>query len=115
MCRERGSVLFSSPKTFERTVIQNEPERLILNGNHHQYAHLLLANENLVLSEIIEREQMELLRQLEEDGDQPEACFIKQALEENNVNDVFTEGIFTGFVCFRRERKLFENEWTDRN
>lgn len=88
MCRERGSVLFSQRKTFEKTVIQNEPERLIIDGNQQQYAHLLLADENLVLSEIIEREKMELLRQLEEDGDQPEACFIKQALEENNVKDI---------------------------
>ena len=88
MCRERGSVLFSQRKTFEKTIIQNEPERLIIDGNQQQYAHLLLADENLVLSEIIEREKMELLRQLEEDGDQPEACFIKQALEENNVKDI---------------------------
>ena len=87
MCRERGSVLFGPRKSFERTAIQNEPERLMIDGNQQQYAHLLLADENMILNEIIEKEKLELLKQLEEDGDQPEACFIKQALEENNVDD----------------------------
>lgn len=91
MCRERGSVLFSPRKSFEKTIIQNEPERLMLDENQQQqqqYAHLLLADEQIILNEIIEKEKIDLLKQLEEDGDQPEACFIKQALEENNVNHI---------------------------
>ena len=90
MCRERGSVLFSPRNSFERTALQNEPERLVIDGNQQQYAHLLLADEKMILIDIIEKEKMELLKQLEEDGDQPEACFIKQALEENNVNRIET-------------------------
>lgn len=54
--------------------------------NRQQYAHLLSADDQTVLHEIIDQEKLELLKQLQEDGDQPEACFIKQALEENNVN-----------------------------
>ncbi|CAF1561981.1 unnamed protein product, partial [Adineta ricciae] len=55
-----------------------------MKANTQQYAHLLSADDETILSEIIEKEKFELLKQLEEDGDQPEACFIKQALEENN-------------------------------
>jgi hypothetical protein len=86
MCRERGSVLFYPRKSFNNMVLKHEPERLVIEENKQQYAHLLSANDQTILNEIIEKEKFELLRQLEDDGDQPEACFIKQALEENNVN-----------------------------
>ncbi len=67
-------------------VLKHEPERLVIEENKQQYAHLLSADDQTILNEIIEKEKFELLKQLEDDGDQPEACFIKQALEENNVN-----------------------------
>lgn len=87
MCRERGSVLFYPKKSFpNRSLPNHEPERLNSQANRAQLTHLLSADDQTVLNEIIEIEKMELLQQLENDGDQPEACFIKQALEENNVN-----------------------------
>jgi hypothetical protein len=86
MCRERGSVLFYPKKSFHTIIPKNEPERLIIEDNKQQYAHLLSADDQTIINEIIEKEKLELLKQLEDDGDQPEACFIKQALEENNVN-----------------------------
>ena len=86
MCRERGSVLFHPRQAFNHIVSKNEPERLMIEENKQQYTHLLSADDQTILNEIVEREKFELLKQLEEDGDQPEACFIKQALEENNVN-----------------------------
>ncbi|CAF1110671.1 unnamed protein product [Rotaria sordida] len=87
MCRERGSVLFYPKKTFNNIILKNEPERLLIETNKEQYTHLLSADDETILSEIIEKEKFELLKQLEEDGDQPEACFIKQALEENNERE----------------------------
>jgi hypothetical protein len=86
MCRERGSVLFYPKKSFHTIIPKHEPERLIIEDNKQQYAHLLSADDQTIINEIIEKEKLELLKQLEDDGDQPEACFIKQALEENNVN-----------------------------
>jgi len=86
MCRERGSVLFYPRKSFNNILSKHDPECLIIEENKQQYAHLLSANDEIILKEIIEKEKLELLKQLEDDGDQPEACFIKQALEENNVN-----------------------------
>lgn len=86
MCRARGSILFYPRKDFSDIIPQNEPEHLITGENKQQYTHLLSANDEIILSEVIEREKIELLKQLEDDGDQPEACFIKQALEENNVH-----------------------------
>jgi hypothetical protein len=85
MCRERGSVLFYPRKSFNHIISKNESERLSVEINTPKYAHLLSADGQAILNEIIEKEKFELLNQLEQDGDQPEACFIKQALEENNV------------------------------
>ncbi|UJR29122.1 hypothetical protein I4U23_010336 [Adineta vaga] len=88
MCRERGSVLFCTRNNFQPIVHQHrEPESLILDTNKQQYAHLLSASDEIILNEILEKEKLELLKQLEDDGDQPEACFIKQALEENNERE----------------------------
>jgi hypothetical protein len=85
MCRERGSVLFHPRKYFNNIISKDQLEQLIIEENKPQYAHLLLADDQIILNEIIEKEKFELLKQLEDDGEQPEACFIKQALEENNV------------------------------
>ena len=78
MSRERGSVLFYPKDTVES-------DDLLLEINRQQYAHLLSADDQTIVNDIIDKERFELLKQLEEDGEQPEACFIKQALEENNV------------------------------
>ena len=85
MCRDRGSVLFYPRKTLPTISNKSEFEDLMDEINRQQYAHLLSADDQTVLDEVIEKEKFQLLKQLEEDGDQPEACFIKQALEENNV------------------------------
>lgn len=87
MCRERGSVLFYPRKTLSTISRKSESEDLMEEVNRQQYAHLLSADDQTVLHEIIDNEKLELLKQLEEDGDQPEACFIKQALEENNERE----------------------------
>ncbi|CAF1192440.1 unnamed protein product [Adineta steineri] len=87
MCRERGSALFFPRNNFNANVLQHEPECLVMEANKQQYAHLLSADNEIILNEIIEKEKLELLNQLEYDGDQPEACFIKQALEENNARE----------------------------
>jgi len=88
MCRERGSVLFYPRKSFNNNIVsKSEPERLIIEENKQQHAHLLSADDKTILNEIIEKEKFELLKQLEDDGDQPEACFIRQALEENNERE----------------------------
>ncbi|CAF3114811.1 unnamed protein product, partial [Rotaria sp. Silwood2] len=87
MCRERGSVIFHPKKDFDNIQLKHEPEHLLTEINTQQYAHLLSADDETILSEIVEKEKYELLKQLEDDGDQPEACFIKQALEENNERE----------------------------
>ena len=79
MCRERGSVLF-----YPKDTVQSED--LLQEINRQQYAHLLSADDQTIVGDIIDKERFELLKQLEEDGEQPEACFIKQALEEINVS-----------------------------
>lgn len=90
MYRERGSVLFYPMNSIPNQLDSNhEPERLICENNQQQFAHLLSANEQTILNEIIEKEKFDLLKQLEDDGEQPEACFIKQALEENNEREKF--------------------------
>ena len=71
MCRERGSVVFYPRKIFNNIISNNQPEQLIIEENKSQYAHLLSANDEIVLNEIfIEkekiRERIELLKQLEE-------------------------------------------------
>lgn len=106
MCRERGSVLFTPRKSHDQILPQHEPEQLRIDENKQQFAHLLSANDETVLSEIIEKEKLELLKQLEDDGDQPEACFIKQALEENNVNCNCHSVFPRIFAMFIGERKI---------
>ncbi|CAF0913838.1 unnamed protein product [Adineta ricciae] len=92
MCRERGSVLFYPRNHFQSLVYQqHEPEGLVVDANKQQHTHLLSANDETILNEIIEKEKLELLKQLEEDGEQPEACFIKQALEENNKRELLIQ------------------------
>jgi hypothetical protein len=86
MCRERGSVVFYPRSTRQHITSNSESEDPLMKINRQEYAHLLCADEQTILNDIIEQEKMELLKQLQEDGDQPEACFIKQALQENNVN-----------------------------
>lgn len=97
MCRDRGSVLFYPRKTLPTISNKSEFEDLMDEINRQQYAHLLSADDQTVLDEVIEKEKYQLLKQLEEDGDQPEACFIKQALEENNEREKSV-----------RERKSFD-------
>jgi len=88
MCRERGSVVCYPKRSFkQQSSSKIEPERLRTETNQEQFAHLLSANEQTILTEIIEKEKFDLLKQLEDDGEQPEACFIKQALEENNERE----------------------------
>lgn len=105
MCRERGSVLFYPRNDFQSLVYQqHEPEGLIIDAKKQQHTHLLSANNETILNEIIEKEKLELLKQLEEDGEQPEACFIKQALEENNVTYARSQKIDFCYFLFVEKR-----------
>lgn len=78
MRRERGSTLFHSR-------VSSESEQSVVDTSKTTYAHLLFVDDETILNDIIEKDNFELLKQLQEDGEQPESCFIRQALEENNV------------------------------
>lgn len=110
MCRERGSVLFYPKKDFDQIILKTTPEHLTLKTNTKQYAHLLSADDETILNEIVEEEKFELLKQLEEDGDQPEACFIKQALEENSVYFIYYFLFNYYFIIYRKEKNFYKNE-----
>ncbi|CAF0865809.1 unnamed protein product, partial [Didymodactylos carnosus] len=84
MHRERGSSLFY-PKHIEPSITEPQVKRLLVSNNYtisYNHSNLLLADDETILMEIIEKEKYELLKQLQDEGDQPETIFIKQALEE---------------------------------
>ncbi|CAF0830312.1 unnamed protein product [Didymodactylos carnosus] len=89
MHRERGSSLFY-PRHIEPSTTEPQIDRLLVSNNYtigHNHSSLLLADYKTILVEIIEKEKYELLKQLQDEGDQPEAIFIKQALEEIEERD----------------------------
>lgn len=84
MRRERGSAVFYPKNSVDRTLSTSKSDESIVEINKKNYAHLLFVDQETILNDIIEKENLELLKQLEEDGDQPESCFVRQALEEND-------------------------------
>ena len=93
MCRERGSALCYPRKIWESHGSKIHCDKFLMDMNKEIYAHLLLADDEAILRDIAEQENIELLKQLQEDEDQPESCFIRQALEENNVTFIILQFI----------------------
>lgn len=79
MRRERDSLLPVPVTAFSQDIIAQSP-RLSHPTAATPYAKLLVASKEEVKSFIVAREQHELRQQLEEEGDQPEACFLEEAL-----------------------------------
>lgn len=79
MRRERDSLLPVPAAAFAQEIIA-QPPRLSHPTAATPYAKLLVASKEEVKSHIVSREQRELELQLVEEGDQPEACFLEEAL-----------------------------------
>lgn len=79
MRRQRESLL-PVPAAAYKADICNEPVRMINVTPATPYSKLLLASKDEVLSHIVNREKISLETQLVAEGDQPEACFIQEAL-----------------------------------
>lgn len=79
MRRERDSLLPVPAAAFSQQIISQTP-RLSHPTAATRYAKLLVASKEEVKSLIVAREQHELELQLVEEGDQPEACFLQEAL-----------------------------------
>ncbi|KAG0723615.1 RING finger protein 10 [Chionoecetes opilio] len=83
MRRERDSLLPVPAAAFAQEIIA-QPPRLSHPTAATPYAKLLAASKDeascSVKTFIVAREQRELEQQMEEEGDQPEACFLEEAL-----------------------------------
>ncbi|KAG7177044.1 RING finger protein 10-like [Homarus americanus] len=79
MRRERDS-LVPVPAVLYNEEIMNTATRISHPTAATPYAKLLLASKDEVRSHILMREKRDLEAQLVEEGDQPEACFIDEAL-----------------------------------
>lgn len=79
MRRQRESLL-PVPAAAYKADICNEPVRMTNVTPATPYSKLLLASKDEVLSRIVNREKVSLETQLVVEGDQPEACFIQEAL-----------------------------------
>jgi len=77
MKRERNS-LFAVP--VSQKFMQDNPEITNMEVDK-SFVKLLTANPEQIKKEILTRERMELEKQWEEEKDQPEACFIQEALK----------------------------------
>jgi len=95
MKRERNS-LFAVPVSNE---VLTEVPAVNRSGLDRNFVKLLTANSVQVRDNILARERRELLRQWSEEKDQPESCFIQEALtlltarEVNEPNVVNVEGV----------------------
>lgn len=79
MRRERDSLLPMPAASFNQEVACETP-RISHPTAATPYAKLLVASKEEVCGKILMREQRDLEAQLTEEGDQPEACFIVEAL-----------------------------------
>ncbi|KAK3883011.1 hypothetical protein Pcinc_012648 [Petrolisthes cinctipes] len=80
MRRERDSLLPVPASAFTPDLIA-KPPRITQPSAALPYAKLIVASKDEVQSQVVAREKEELVFQLEVEGDQPESCFIHQALE----------------------------------
>lgn len=80
LMRRQRETLLPVPAAAYKTDICNEPVRMINITPATPYSKLLLASKDEVLSHIVNREKVGLETQLVAEGDQPEACFIQEAL-----------------------------------
>lgn len=79
MRRERDSLLPMPAASFNQKISQEIP-RIGFETPTTPYSKLVLASKEEVKNHILERENRDLTSQLIEEGDQPEACFINEAL-----------------------------------
>ncbi|XP_042858461.1 RING finger protein 10-like isoform X2 [Penaeus japonicus] len=79
MRRERESLLPMPSASFSLKVL-NEMQRVGSPNAATPFAKLIVASKEEVYKHIVEREERDLVAQLVEEGDQPEACFIDEAL-----------------------------------
>lgn len=79
MRRERDSLLPVPAASFNQEIIKNPP-RFSNPTAATPYAKLLISSKEEVQCYILMREKRDLEAQLIEEGDQPEACFIDEAL-----------------------------------
>ncbi|XP_063870536.1 E3 ubiquitin-protein ligase RNF10-like [Scylla paramamosain] len=98
MRRERDSLLPVPVTAFSQEIIA-QPPRLSHPTAATPYAKLLVASKEEVKSFIVAREQRELEQQLEEEGDQPEACFLEEALGLLRVRQEALSGDATPEAC----------------
>lgn len=80
LMRRQRETLLPVPAALYKADICNEPVRMINVTPATPYSKLLLASKDEVLSRIVNRERVSLETQLVVEGDQPEACFIQEAL-----------------------------------
>ncbi|KAK7086871.1 RING finger protein 10 [Halocaridina rubra] len=79
MRRERDSLLPVPVNAFSQKDILKIP-RISDTSPASTYSKLLLASKEEVKTHVLDREHRDLIAQLVEEGDQPEACFINEAL-----------------------------------
>lgn len=79
MRRERDSLLPMPAASFSPKMIEDIPRIGVVTAAN-PYSKLLLASKEEVKIHILDRELRDLTAQLVEEGDQPESCFITEAL-----------------------------------
>lgn len=77
MFREKGCVEIESYKGIEHS----SPR---VGQSDNAEANLLIVNPTTVITEVVKREQDELMLKLDLDRDEPEVCFIEQAMDRLN-------------------------------
>lgn len=97
MRRERDSLLPMPAASFSLDVL-NEMQRIGSPNAATPFAKLIIASKEEVYRHIVEREERDLIAQLVEEGDQPEACFIDEALSLLHIRReaLFSSGTIVG-------------------
>ncbi|CAL4066516.1 unnamed protein product [Meganyctiphanes norvegica] len=80
LMRRQRETLLPVPAAAYKADTVNEPVRMANVTSVTPYSKLLLASKDEVVSHIVNREKVCLETQLVVEGDQPEACFIQEAL-----------------------------------
>jgi len=80
LMRRQRETLLPVPAAAYKPDIINKPIRMVNVTSATPYSKLLLASKDEVASHIVNREKVSMETQLVDEGDQPEACFIQEAL-----------------------------------
>lgn len=108
MKRPKGSLV-----TYPATAIVKDEEVFNFSESVDVYSKLLIANQAEILS-IIERENNELMLQLEENGECPENCFLEEALTLlNQRKETVSENLLSEKVTLAALNNLDINENSD--